>query len=170
MSTVLLSLHPAGRREAALEVGSLVKTRQPKLEVHRYPPQTDAHFRRLFAVVREYLDAIRSGRFSFRPGWSCGMCEWRDIHCREWGRQAPSGPSLPIVELPQPMRNTFHMPKTPNAPNARHKLNAAYIAGAMILAGALGLLTRSPMVFVLTAGALIAASVHCGDIRLNGRR
>lgn len=53
--------------------------------------------------------------------------------------------------------------------NARHKLNSAYVAGALILAGALGLLTRSPTVFVLTAGALMAASVHSGDIRLGGR-
>lgn len=54
--------------------------------------------------------------------------------------------------------------------NARHKLNAAYALGALLLAGALGLLTRSPTVFVLTAGALMAASVHSGDIRLGGRR
>ncbi len=74
-----------GRREAALEIRSLVKTRQPKIDVHRYPPRTDAHFRRLFAVVREYLDAIRGGRFSFRPGWSCGICPFRESHCRQWG-------------------------------------------------------------------------------------
>ncbi len=74
-----------GRREAGLEIRSLVKTRQPKVEVHRYPPRTEAHFRRLFAVVREYLDALHAGRFSFRPGWSCGMCEWRETHCRHWG-------------------------------------------------------------------------------------
>ena len=65
------------------------------------------------------------------------------------------------------MRKMFRMPETPNA---RHKLNSAHVAGALILAGALGLLTRSPTVFVLAAGVLIAASIHSGDIRLDGRR
>lgn len=71
------------REEAGLEIRSLIKTRQPKVEVHRYPPRTDAHFGRLFAVVREYLDALDTGRFPFRPGWGCATCEWRETHCRQ---------------------------------------------------------------------------------------
>ena len=74
----------AGREETGLEIRSLIKTRQPKVEVHRYPPRTDPHFRRLFAVVREYLDALGAGRFSFRPGWGCAMCELRETSCRQW--------------------------------------------------------------------------------------
>ena len=60
--------------------------------------------------------------------------------------------------------------KTPRTPNARHKLNSVHIAGALVLAGALGLLTHSPTIFLLTAGTLIAASMHSGDIRFGGRR
>ena len=62
-----------GQRESALEIRSLIKTKTPKVEVHRYPARSDAHFRRLFAVIREYLDAIHTGRFSYRPGWGCSM-------------------------------------------------------------------------------------------------
>ena len=73
-----------GRQEASLEIRSLIKTKTPKIEVHRYPARTDAHFRRLFAVIREYLDAIHTGRFSYRPGWGCSMCDFRERECRAW--------------------------------------------------------------------------------------
>ena len=64
--------------------GSLIKTKVPKVEFHPYPARTEVHFRRLFAVVREYLDALDAGRFNFRPGFGCGMCEYRNGPCRAW--------------------------------------------------------------------------------------
>ena len=70
--------------EAGLEIRSLVKTKTPKTEFHGYPARTDAHFRRLFAVIREYLDALDAGRFNFRPGFHCGMCDFATSQCREW--------------------------------------------------------------------------------------
>ena len=73
-----------GRIESGLEIRSLIKTKTPKVEVHAYPARTEQHFRRLFGVIREYLDALDAGRFNFRPGWGCGMCEFRDTHCRRW--------------------------------------------------------------------------------------
>ena len=73
--------------ESGLEIRSLVKTRTPKVEFHRYPARTDAHFRRLFAVLHEYLDSLDSGRFNYRPGFGCGMCDFRESHCRAWGGQ-----------------------------------------------------------------------------------
>ena len=69
--------------EAGLEIRSLVKTKVPKIQFCRYPPRTDAHFKRLFAVVREYLDALDRGRFNYRPGFGCGMCDFRS-HCSRW--------------------------------------------------------------------------------------
>ena len=66
-----------GRSEAGLEIRSLIKTKSPKVEIHRYPARTDAHFRRLFSVIREYLDALDSGRFNYRPGFGCAMCDFR---------------------------------------------------------------------------------------------
>jgi hypothetical protein len=73
-----------GSRESGLQIRSLIKTKQPKIETHRYPARTDAHFRRLFAVIREYLDALHAGRFNFRPGWGCGMCDFRSSQCSTW--------------------------------------------------------------------------------------
>ena len=71
--------------EAGLEIRSLVKTKTPRIEFHAYSARTDAHFRRLFAVIREYLDALDAGRFNFRPGFHCGMCDFQ-TRCRRWAR------------------------------------------------------------------------------------
>jgi hypothetical protein len=73
-----------GRDEVGLEIRSLVKTKTPKVEFHRYSPRTDRHFRRLLAVVRAYLDDLDSGRFVMRPGFGCAMCDFRDGPCRQW--------------------------------------------------------------------------------------
>ena len=74
-----------GREEAGLEIRSLVKTKTPKVEFHHYPTRSDTHFKRLFSVIREYLDALDCGRFNFRPGFGCSMCDFRETHCRRWG-------------------------------------------------------------------------------------
>ncbi len=82
-SYAYLFRHVEQRQEAGLEIRSLVKTKTPKIEIHPYPARTEAHFARLFAVVREYLDALNAGRFNYRPGFGCSMCDFRD-HCRSW--------------------------------------------------------------------------------------
>jgi CRISPR/Cas system-associated exonuclease Cas4 (RecB family) len=74
----------AGQIEAGLEIRSLVKTKTPKIERQRYERRQERHFRRLFAVLREYLDALDRGRYSYRPGWSCQACALRDSHCLVW--------------------------------------------------------------------------------------
>ena len=79
----LLYRHSQGNDEGGLEIRSLVKTKTPKIEFHRYPARTDVHFRRLFSVLREYVDALDAGRFNFRPGFSCSMCDFRS-HCSRW--------------------------------------------------------------------------------------
>jgi len=63
------------------------------------------------------------------------------------------------------MRNILSMP-----PTARHKLNSTHVIGSLVIASAVGLLTHSPTLFVLTAGTLIALSINSGEIRLKGRR
>jgi len=72
-----------GRQEGGLEIRSLIKTKVPKVEFHHYPARTDAHFRRLFSVLREYVDSLDAGRFNFRPGFGCGMCDFRE-RCSRW--------------------------------------------------------------------------------------
>ena len=58
--------------------------KQPSVHVQRYPPRSERHFARLFAVVREYMDALRVGRFSYRPGFGCSWCDYRGKGCGEW--------------------------------------------------------------------------------------
>ena len=69
--------------EAGLEIRSLIKTKVPKIEYHRYVPRTSAHFRRFFQLVREYLDDLDRGSFVYRPGFGCTMCDFRDGPCGE---------------------------------------------------------------------------------------
>ena len=73
------------RQEAGLEIRQLVKTNTPQVQRHRYEPRGERHFGRLFAVIRAYLDDLDRGRFNFRPGLGCQLCEFRDSHCRVWG-------------------------------------------------------------------------------------
>jgi len=80
----LLFRHSHGQEEGGIEIRSLVKTKTPKIEFHRYPARSERHFYRLFAIIREYIDALDSGKFNYRPGFSCGMCDHRD-RCRNWG-------------------------------------------------------------------------------------
>jgi hypothetical protein len=70
--------------EAGLEIRSLIKTKAVQIQFHRYEARSEKHFRRLFAVVRAYLDDLDRGRFVFRPGLACGSCEFVHNHCRAW--------------------------------------------------------------------------------------
>jgi putative RecB family exonuclease len=38
----------------------------------------------LFAVVRAYLEYMERGRFVYRPGFHCSMCDYAGGACREW--------------------------------------------------------------------------------------
>jgi hypothetical protein len=65
-----------GQKESALEIRQLVKKKTPEVIVHRYPPRSDKHFDRFFAVVREFMRAQEVGIYNFRPSWTCStMCE-----------------------------------------------------------------------------------------------
>ena len=48
---------------------------------------------------------------------------------------------------------------------AKHKLNAANINGALLIAAVLGTLTESWIVFLIVAGLLISSGLHDGSIR-----
>jgi CRISPR/Cas system-associated exonuclease Cas4 (RecB family) len=73
-----------GQAEQELQIRSLIKTKTPKVETHRYPARDDAHFRRLFTVMRAYLDDLHADRYVYRPGWTCSMCDYRETHCSDW--------------------------------------------------------------------------------------
>jgi len=73
----------AGRPESGLEIRSLIKTKTPKLGTQWYSARTAAHYRRFFRLVRAYLDNLDSGRFVYRPGFHCSLCEFRE-RCAAW--------------------------------------------------------------------------------------
>ena len=50
--------------------------------------------------------------------------------------------------------------------SARHKLNAAYIHGSLIIAGLIGAIGQSWNVFILVAVVLTATSALSGEIRM----
>ena len=49
--------------------------------------------------------------------------------------------------------------------SAKHKLNAAYLNGALLIAAVFGIAAESLTVFLLVAALLIASSLHDGSIR-----
>ncbi len=63
------------RDESSLEIRQLVKTKTPKIVVHRFPSRNDDHFKRFFGVVREYLESLDRGVFNYRPGFGCQLCD-----------------------------------------------------------------------------------------------
>ena len=48
---------------------------------------------------------------------------------------------------------------------AKHKLNAAHINGALVVAAVIGLASGNFIVFLVVAGLLIAGGMHDGSIR-----
>ena len=50
---------------------------------------------------------------------------------------------------------------------ARHKLNEAFVNGAVIVAAIVGLLAESWLVFGLVFGGLFILKLYSGDIRVN---
>ena len=76
--------HCSLQREDAVEIRTLVKTKLAKVEAYHYPARSAAHFGRLFSAICAYLDDLDKGKFVFRPGFGCAMCDFRETHCRAW--------------------------------------------------------------------------------------
>jgi hypothetical protein len=53
--------------------------------------------------------------------------------------------------------------------SARHKLNAAYAAGSLMLAALIGGVAQSVVVFVVALVALLVLDLVAGNIRTKGR-
>ena len=76
--------HSHGRAESALEIRQLIKTKTPRVEFHRYRAREEVHFRRLFSMLRAYLEDLERGRFIHRPGFGCTMCPYAERECQRW--------------------------------------------------------------------------------------
>jgi hypothetical protein len=53
---------------------------------------------------------------------------------------------------------------------AREKLNGVHLLGAIAIAGILGALAESWLVFFIAAAVLVAVEIHAGNVRLEKRR
>ncbi len=49
--------------------------------------------------------------------------------------------------------------------SAKHKLNAAYFLGSLLIAGLIGAITRSWVVFALALAGTLIAAYHSGHLR-----
>ena len=70
----LLYREATDRRETALELHHLVKTKTPKLVVTEAPPATEVQIARFFRSIESYVPA---------PGFACAGCEFFN-ECRRW--------------------------------------------------------------------------------------
>ena len=70
--------------EESLEIRNLVKTKTPRVENHSFGPRSQAHYQRLCAVIRAYLDALDARIHYIRPSHLCAACEFSKTRCARW--------------------------------------------------------------------------------------
>jgi len=79
----LLYREATERRETALELHHLVKTKTPKLVVTESGPATEAQFTRFYRLVESYVRGVESEDYVPAPGFACAGCEFFN-ECRRW--------------------------------------------------------------------------------------
>jgi hypothetical protein len=79
----LLYRDATGRKESALELHHLVKTKAPKLIVTSVPPATDQQHLRLFRQIEAYQGGLERRDFVPSPGFHCAGCAYLQ-ECRQW--------------------------------------------------------------------------------------
>jgi len=79
----LLYRDATGRKESALELHHLVRTKEPKLIVSTMPPSTEQQKIRLFRQIESYQVGLARRDFVPSPGFHCAGCEFFS-ECRKW--------------------------------------------------------------------------------------
>lgn len=79
----LLYREATGRRESAIELHHLVKTKTPKIVVTEFGPASDRQVTRLLRVIDSYVDGLVREDFVPAPGLQCASCEFFR-ECRAW--------------------------------------------------------------------------------------
>ena len=79
----LLYRDATGRKESALELHHLVKTKAPKLIVSSLPPASESQHTRLFRQIESYQAGLERRDFVPSPGFHCAGCEYF-TECRLW--------------------------------------------------------------------------------------
>ena len=70
----LLYREETGRKESALELHHLVKTKAPQVVVSSLPPATGSQHTRLFKQIESYLAGLARRDFVPSPGFHCAGC------------------------------------------------------------------------------------------------
>ena len=82
-SYAVLYREATGKREAGIEVHTLVKLKTPKLVVTATPPMSDPQQTRLFRLMESYVHGLDVRDFVPSPGLQCVSCEFFN-ECRQW--------------------------------------------------------------------------------------
>jgi len=82
-SYAVLYRESTGKREAGIEVHTLVKLKTPKLVVTATPPMSDQQQTRLFRLIEAYEHGLDVRDFVPSPGLQCATCEFFN-ECRAW--------------------------------------------------------------------------------------
>ena len=82
-SYAVLYRESTGKREAGIEVHTLVKLKTPKLVVTATPPMSDQQQTRLFRLIEAYTHGLDVRDFVPSPGLQCAACEFFN-ECRLW--------------------------------------------------------------------------------------
>ena len=72
-----------GEPVTALELVFLIKTKTPKVLVHREPPADDQRKQRFVALANAFIAGVRAERYHPQPGLHCTWCSFRS-ECRAW--------------------------------------------------------------------------------------
>jgi len=72
-----------GEPVTALELVFLIKTKTPKVLVHREPPADEQREQRFIALANAYIAGVKAERFHPQPGLHCAWCSFRN-ECRAW--------------------------------------------------------------------------------------
>ncbi len=82
-SYTVLYREATGKREAGIEVHTLVKLKTPKLVVTATPPMSDMQQTRLFRLIEAYEHGLDVRDFVPSPGLQCVSCEFFN-ECKLW--------------------------------------------------------------------------------------
>lgn len=79
----LLIEEATGEQVEGRELVFLVKTKTPKVIVHRLPPATEQDKARFWSIAQAAIDGIYHERFYPQPSMACSWCHFRE-HCSQW--------------------------------------------------------------------------------------
>jgi len=79
----LLIEEATGEEVEGRELVFLVKTKTPKIIVHRIPPATEHDKARFWSIAQAAVDGIYHERFYPQPGMACSWCSFRE-ECSQW--------------------------------------------------------------------------------------